>query len=207
MVPITYAGAYRNDEHGVNMGKFPILNWTSDVYTNWLTQNGVNIAISLATGAAQVAGGAALAYASGGLAMAAGGSSMLSGAAQITNTLTQIHQQSFSPPQAKGNLNSGDVVTATKRNDFHFYDMTIRKEYAQIIDEYFNMFGYKCNRVKVPAKAHRENYWYIKTIDANITGDIPQEDLQTIKDCYNQGITFWRANGNFRNYGCSNGIL
>lgn len=207
MVPLYYNGIYRNDEHGVNMGKFPALNWTSDVYTNWLTQNGVNIAIQLATGVGQIVTGAAMTYASGGLAAGIGGGSMVGGAAQIANTLTQIHQQSFSPPQSKGNLNSGDVVTATERNDFHFYDMTVKAEYARVIDEYFDMYGYKCHRVKIPAVAHRSSWWYTKTIDANIVGNIPQGDLQVIKDCYNRGITFWRNSAAFRNYSVSNEIM
>lgn len=210
MVPLYYNGIYRNDEHGVNMGKFPALNWTSDIYTNWLTQNGVNIAIQLVTGVAQIGVGAAMAagtVATGGLTGIMAGGTIVGGVTQISNTLAQVHQQSFSPPQAKGNLNSGDVVTATERNDFHFYDMTVKKEYARIIDEYFDMYGYKCHRVKIPAKGHRSTYWYTKTIDANIVGNIPQQDLQVIKDCYNRGITFWRNHGAFKDYSVANNVV
>lgn len=211
MVPLYYNGIYRNDECGVNMGKFPALNWTSDVYTNWLTQNGVNIAVQLVTGAGQIVAGAAIAATtsvpSGGAGLAVGGSQIISGASQITNTLTQIHQQSYSPPQARGNLNSGDVITATYRNDFHFYDMTVKAEIAKVIDEYFDMFGYKCCRVKIPETAHREKWWYTKTIGANIIGDIPQDDLQTIKNCYNRGITFWNQYADFRDYSYDNDIV
>lgn len=205
MVPLYYNGIYRNDECGVNMGKFPALNWTSDVYTNWLTQNGVNIAIQLVSGVGQIVAGAAVAAGTGGLATAVGGGSIVGGVSQVAGTLAQIHQMSFSPPQAKGNLNSGDVVTATERNDFHFYDMTIKKEFAVIIDGYFDMFGYKSHLVKVPFKAHRKSYWYTKTIDANIDGNIPQEDLQTIKNCYNQGITFWSNTASIGDYTVKNG--
>lgn len=207
MVPLYYNGIYRNDEHGVNMGKFPALNWTSDVYTNWLTQNGVNIAIQLVSGVGQIVAGAAIAAGTGGLGTTVGGGQIVGGVSQIAGTLGQIHQQSFSPPQAKGNLNSGDVVTATNRNDFHFYDMTVKKEIAVIIDGYFDMYGYKCHRVKIPAKAHRASHWYTKTIDANITGNIPQDDLQVIKDCYNRGITFWRNESSYKDYTVYNGIV
>lgn len=214
MVPLNYNGAPRNDEEGFNMGKFPILNWTSDVYTNWLTQNGVNIALQVVSGVGQIAAGVAMAASTGGVGLAVGGSSIAGGVSTITNTIAQVHTQSFTPPQSRGNINSGDVVTASDQNDFHFYDMTIKAEFAKIIDEYFNMFGYKCNRVKVPYKNHRKKYWYTKTIDANInvvldpniSAGVPQDDLQTIKDCYNKGITFWRNESNFEDYGGKNEI-
>lgn len=204
LIPLNYNGAPRNDDEGINMGKFPILNWTSDVYTNWLTQNGVNIALDIATGVGQIVAGAAATAASGGIGAAVGAGLTSGGVSTIANTLTKVHQQSFAPPQAKGNLNSGDVVTASDQNDFHFYDMSIKKEFAQILDEYFSMYGYKVNRVKVPEEAHRINFWFTKTINANITGPIPQEDLQIIRDCYNRGITFWRDPNVFLMYSHNN---
>lgn len=207
MTPLHYNGIARNDDAGINMGKFPILNWTSDVYTNWLTQNGVNIAVQVASGVGQIVAGAAMAIGTGGMGAAMGGGSIVGGVTSIASTLSQIHQQSFAPPQAKGNTNAGDAVTAADQNDFHFYDMTIKAEYAKIIDEYFEMFGYKCHRVKVPAKNHRQNHWYTKTIDANIIGGIPQDDLQIIKDCYNKGITFWKNETYYRNYSAPNGVV
>ena len=192
LVPLNYNGCDRNDDEGINLGKYPVLNWTSDVYTNWLTQNGVNIALDIVSGVGQIAAGVALAAASGGVGTAVGGGGVIGGVNQIAGTLAQMHQQSFTPPQVKGNINAGDAVTASDQNDFHFYDMSIKAEYAKIIDDYFDMFGYKCNRVKTPAKWHRQRWWYTKTIDASIDGAIPMKDMQTIKNCYNNGVTFWR---------------
>ena len=210
-VPKNYKGASLNEEEGIMCGKFPTLSWSADLFTNWLTQNSVNIALGVAQGAIQAATGLIGMSAGGaqGNAQAAGSgvSSTLSGLFQIAGTLAQVHTQSFTPDSARGNTNSGDINTAAKKNTFYFYTMSIKAEYARIIDEYFDMFGYKCNRVKIPAKAHRANYWYTKTIDANIIGGIPQDDLQTIKDCYNRGITFWRSESNFRNYSVSNAIV
>lgn len=207
LIPLQYHSVARYDEGGLNMGKFPILNWTSDVYTNWLTQNGVNIALDIAAGAGQIVGGAALAVGSGGIGTAVGGGGIVSGFSQIAGTLAQVYQQSFTPPQASGNTNCGDAVTAAGQNDFHFYRMTITRAHAQIIDDYFDMYGYKTNLVKIPYKAHRENWWFTKTIDVNIKGAIPQADLQVIKDCYNRGITFWRTPANIKNYSLSNSIV
>lgn len=207
LVPLYYNGIYRNDECGINMGKFPALNWNSDIYTNWLTQNGVNIALDIVSGVGQIASGVAVTMATAGAGGAVGGGAIASGATQIAGTLAQVYQQSLVPPQSKGNINSGDVITATERNDFHFYDMTVKKEFAMVLDGYFDMFGYKCNLVKVPAKAHRKSYWYTKTIDVSIDGNIPMKYMQKIKDAYNNGITFWRAGATMGNYSLDNAIL
>jgi hypothetical protein len=192
MVPIDYKGVHRNDEEGINMGKFPILNWSSDEYTNWLTQNGINIAIDLVAGVGQIVTGVATGVATGGAMAGVGAGIASGGVTSIASTLATIKQQSMVPPQARGNINSGDVITASGQNDFHFYDMCIKKEYAIIIDNFFTMFGYKVNDVKVPNKNHRPRYWYTKTIDVNIDGGIPAGDMQIIKNCYNNGITFWK---------------
>lgn len=206
MYPAYYNGAERNFSEGITMGKFPILNWTSDAYTNWLTQNSVNIALQVASGVGQIVAGAAIAAGSGGLATAVGGGSIVGGVTTIANTLAQTHQQSFAPEQIKGNLNSGDVITAMQQNTFHFYVMSVKNEYAEQIDGFFDMFGYKCHKVKVPAKNHRPVWWYTKTVDANITGPIPQENLQEIKDCYNRGLTFWKSASTFRDYSQDNRV-
>lgn len=209
-IPYDYKGSDNtsnsvNDEEGLNMGKYPILNWTSDVYTNWLTQNGINIGLNLAGGLAQIVGGTTLAVASKGLI---GGSDIAGGVTAITSQIGQIHQMSMTPPQANGNTNAGDVITASGKNTLFFYGMSIKDEYLRIIDEFFSMFGYKCNRVKVPNKNHRRGWWYTKTIDANIVAQpymyIPQTDLQLIKTCYNNGITFWQNPTEIKDYSINN---
>ena len=202
-VPINYNGAGLNVDESINLGKFPALNWTTDQFTNWLTQSGVNI--STAANILSVGIGAGLTLTGAGAI--AGTGLMMSGATGIINNLEQIRQHSFTPPQAEGNLNSGDVTTAMGSNRFHAYRMTIKNEYAKIIDGYFDMFGYKVNTVKVPNKAHRSRYWYTKCIDVNIDGNIPNEDMQEIKNCYNNGITFWRNASEIQNYSLSNGIV
>ena len=205
LVPLNYKGVSRCDSEGLNMGKFPALNWTSDYFTNWLTQNAVNVGLSLVSGAVSTVGGIGL-MATGAGALA-GGSATIGGLTAIAGTLNEVKQATMIPNQAQGNINAGDVVTASYQNDFHFYDMCIRKEFAKIIDGYFTMFGYKVNTVKVPNTNHRKNFWFIKTIDVNIDGGIPNKDLQTIKNCYNTGITFWKNPSSIGNYTVSNTII
>lgn len=205
LIPVDYNGVQYNQQYGLNGGKFPICCWNTDVYTNWLTENSVNNSIGVAGGLLSVAGGIGL-VATGGGALAGGGL-IAGGIGAIANTLGQVYQHSLIPDQVKGNVNCGDVVTSMKQNKFLFYLMCIKKEYADIIDSYFDMFGYKVNVVKVPNKAHRSRYWYTKTIDVNIDGSIPNDDMQKIKNAYNNGITFWRNANEIQNYDLSNNIV
>ena len=85
--------------------------------------------------------------------------------------------------------------------------MSIKEEYARIIDKYFDMFGYKVNQVKTPNITGRENWNFIKTIECNFEGDIPQGHLQIIKQIFNNGITLWHNPNTMYNYNASNDII
>ena len=204
-VPTNYKGIERIQEEGIMLGKYPTLSWSEDLYTNWLTQNAVNIGVGIASSGLSIIGGLGM-MATGGGAVAGAGM-LTSGVLGVSSTLGQVYQHEMIPNSAKGNINGGDIATAYKMNLFYFYKMSIKKEYAKIIDNYFDMFGYKVNDVKVPNKAHRSRYWYTKTIDINIDGSIPQDDMQKIKNVYNNGITFWRNASEIQNYSLSNGIV
>lgn len=207
MSPTKYKGKEINYEEGLNLGKFPICNWTSDEYTNWLTQNSVNIAVNGAVGIGQIVGGIALTVGSSGAGSAIGLSMVASGLTQVVGQLGQVYQASFTPPQSRGNINNGDVITSQGLNTFSFYGMGIKSEYMKIIDDFFNVYGYKTNRVKIPNKNHRSCWWYTKTIDINIKNiNVPLPDLNKIKECYNNGITFWKFGERIRDYSYDNAI-
>lgn len=210
--PRYYNNVDINSLERLNLGKFPVCAWASDVYTNWLTQNGINIPLSIGSALVSAGigvGGALLAPATGGLSAVAAlgaGSALAGGVTGIAGTLAEKYKHSLQPPQIEGNVNSGDVTFSSGTLTFTAYQMTIKREYAYIIDSYFNMFGYQVNEVKVPLSNHRENYWYTKCNGVNIDAHIPLEDLQKIKDCYNRGITFWKNPSNIKNYNVSNSI-
>ena len=47
--------------------------------------------------------------------------------------------------------------------------------------------------MKTPNTNHRQNWWYTKTMNANIVGNVPNEEMNKIKEAYNNGLTFfWR---------------
>lgn len=203
MNPTNYKGLSVNDEEGLNLGKFPICNYAVDMYTNWLTQNSVNIEVSEASAGLQILGGM-ITTAGGDLG---GASQMTSGLMSIAGLLGEKYKASLVPPQARGNLNCGDVIASQSKINFYFYNMSIKAEKARIIDDFFSMFGYKTNRVKVPNVTGRTNWNYVKTVDSIITGDVPQEDLQEIKNMFDDGVTFWHKTSTFLDYSQSNAIV
>lgn len=185
-------------EFGVTGAKYPSISWNSDAYTNWLTQNAVNIGIGI--------GGTALSTVAG---VATGNyvgatTSLLSG---VSSAVAQFYEASLIPDQASGNTNVGDLDFTKHKNKFTVFPMSIKPQYAQIIDDYFDLLGYKTCRVKVPNTAHRQQWWYTKTINVNIVGNVPNDEMNKIKDAYNNGLTFWRTPANFLNYSLSNGIV
>lgn len=207
----TYTGgtAYATGmyNYGLNFGKVPICAWQTDYYTNWLTQNGVNVQTSLATSVLTMGAGIAMGVATGGVGLLATAGTMISGASSIASTLGEMHKAETTPPQAHGNVNTGDLIYAMKRNSISCYKMSIRKEMAQVIDSYFSMYGYKVNSVKIPNVSGRTNWNFVKTINCYIQADIPQEDLAIIKTMFDRGLTIWHNANTFMDYSQSNTIM
>ena len=193
--------------YGITFAKTPICAWSSDYFTNWMTQNGVNVGTSVQSSIAGMALGAGLGLATGGIGLLAAGGSVLAGFTSIYNTMAEMKKADAVPDQAHGNLSGGDMVYCLKRNSISCYMLTVRKEIAQSIDGYFSMYGYKVNTVKVPNITGRANWNYVKTIGCYILADIPQEDLQEIKNMFDNGLTIWHNPSTFRDYSQSNAIV
>lgn len=195
--PVNYKGALFNFEEGINFGKYPICSFNTDMYTNWLTQNALNLG-------GQVFGNVLTA----GAGIASGSlPAVSSGLMGIWGVVSSVWEHSLIPPQAEGNLNNGDINYSMGINNISFYKMSIKRENAEIIDRFFDMFGYKVGLVKMPNSNHRARYWYTKTVDINLNGAIPQDDLRKIKACYNNGITFWRNASQVEDYSLPNPIV
>lgn len=210
ITPRFYNGNDNSDIDAISLGKLPICNFQNDMYTNWLTQNSINVMgttitsddINIANSALSSIAGTATNLAVGNFV--GGGMSLASGASGITNALMQQKQHNMISPTVSGSLNSADVNVASGNNTFHFYKMSIKQEYAKLIDNFFDIYGYRVNDVKIPNITGRPNWNYVKTIDCNITGNIPQEDMQTIKNIFNNGVTIWHNTQTFLDYSQNN---
>lgn len=117
--------------------------------------------------------------------------------------LAQKQKQSLLPDT----INLGSSATALgfellDKNAFSIF--TIKRQFAQRIDKYFDMFGYLTNLVKIPNLNNRPSWNYIKTSGANIIGEFPQIDLQGIKNMFDNGVTLWHNPSSFLDYSQNN---
>lgn len=193
------------NEYGLTMGKFPICSYPVDMYTNWLTQNSVNITLqTVGTIGAGIAGAVMMAVPG----MQVTGGLMIAGSiGSAINTMTDIHKESLVPDSVQGNANAGDVIYASGKLTYTVYCKFLKPQYAGMLDDFFTKFGYKVNSLKVPNITGRSNWNYVKTDGAIIEGDVPQADLQEIKDMFNKGITLWHTTQYYLDYSRTNSIV
>jgi len=188
LVPKNYKGLIENFDEFMTLTGFPLCSWTTDIYKNWCAQNAASNAVGI--------GGSALSLVAG--VATANPIAIGAGVLGVASSIGNFYEKSLQPNPIKGSVTGGGSVALGVQN-FTFYQKTIRAEFAKIIDSYFDMYGYKVNQVKTPNVKTRTNWNFIKLIESNIFGNIPNKDKEKINEIYKNGLTFWH-NDNVGNY-------
>ena len=201
LIPSDYAGrtALNGGEFRLTLSEFPQVALNADVFKVYLAQNAASLPTKALSSALQAGVSAGLAPKASGMIMGA-----INFASEIANTLAQLHDISTKPPQQNGTQTSMADFGMGYKN-FMLERLSIRAEYARIIDDYFDMFGYATKRVKQPNITGRPYWNYVKTIGCTVDGiDIPDPFLQEMNNAFNKGITFWHNPANVGNYSLDN---
>lgn len=192
---------------------------TSDEYYNYMLANRnqidanrtTAIVNSVANTGKAIVGGAVAGGSMGGIWGAIGGAVVggVSGAVDGTvNYTNMIRQENARQDDLKNMpdtiINSNDaMLNALDRNEYlTLYRYKICCEFEEILADTFNMTGYTVKRVKVPNLKTRTRFNYIKTIGANVVprdlyySFLNQDDLNRLKQIFDNGITFWHYNAN-----------
>lgn len=195
-----------NEDEGLMGGKYPTLSWSEDAYLNWLTSNSVNVGIGVASNLLTIAGGIGLM--ASGVGAVAGGGAIVSASVSIASQINQVYQHSLAPNTARGNTNGGDINSCSNTNTFIFEQCAIRKEYAEVIDDYFTRYGYKINRITIPNITGRDiwNYIEIGSQETIGTGSVPSKFMEIINNACRKGVTIWHNHENVGNYKLDNNI-
>lgn len=202
--------AANNYSETLTLNGYPQCAYNIDSYKAWLAQNGASLIVNGVTAVAGLGLGIAQTAVSGGLNMLvqnpseAGG--IVSSLSQIGGMVAQVHEHKILPPHAMGNAD-GNASLVHGLMNFIFYTKSIRIEYAQIIDQFFDKYGYAMHRVKIPNIHVRERWTYTKTVDCIIHGNLPTEAITEIQNIFNHGVTFWSDVNNVGNYSLRNNPL
>lgn len=219
--PQDYKGVAMNHMEKLVIDGYPQCTWNVDTYRAWLAKNGNQAIISgishvlggigsvgqIAAGGMAVAGGGGFGLAAGMPQIGSGVSGVLNSAEQIARDIAQVYEVSTRPGTVNGSQGSAPIVMS-KVMEFFFAQGSITKEYAQIIDGYFDMYGYKVNQVKRPNLTTRRSWNYVQLRAPKIDGSIPFGDLSKIKQIFSTGITLWHGpNVTIGDYSQPNGVV
>jgi hypothetical protein len=125
---------------------------------------------------------------------------------QIRSIVASVKDASVQPNGCKGSTAGCGLDMARNTATFFIEQTSIKPEYARIVDMYWQMFGYQVNTLKQPQFKSREKWNYIKTVNCNTYGDIPNEDIKAINDMFNNGITIWHNESYMYQYDATNTI-
>ncbi|MBO7734546.1 MAG: hypothetical protein J6S67_18420 [Methanobrevibacter sp.] len=220
--PKNYKGVKNDDivkTESIDINSYPMCSWNIDYWTAWLAQNTIPEAISAYTGMLNIAGSAGTSYMSasmGGLkskpnyeqtsrqetasAVQGAGASV----AMVGDIVSRAYSASIHADVLKGSLNNANINVASGLQKFFAGRVSVNKQQAEIIDDFFDRYGYATNRVKVPNITSRASWNYVKTIGSNIDGNIPGDDKHLIDAIFDKGITFWHNGDNVDNYSLNN---
>jgi hypothetical protein len=91
-------------------------------------------------------------------------------------------------------------------NGLYLIKKQIRPEYQKKLEDFFNIYGYKKNEVKVPNFNTRQYWNYVQTAGCTIQGNFNNEDLNELKAIFDNGITLWHTD-DIGNYSLDNGVI
>lgn len=208
--PKNYSGYNVDYTLSQSLKGYPLLPWVTNYYQNWLAQNKsvirASVESSVIKGVGAVGVGVAKSVVTGNPLGAISGltSGVISTGTNIASVMAEKEKHSIIPNQMNGSLDSVDTLAISGDLTIRTYCRSIRPEYVDIIDSYFDRFGYTTNRTKIPNISYRKQWNYVKTIGCNLVGNAPADDVRAICNCFDKGITFWKNGDNVGNYSLDN---
>ncbi len=199
LVPKNYKGMIYADDESLPLGKYPTCGWSTDSYTNWLTQNSINVPLKFAFSHFENY----QKFNSGDIVGAT-----VSETQEIAGIIGSFYSASLLP-NLHGGGNNGNVVFGANKNCFTFRKMRAKTEYLRIIDDYFTRFGYKINRVIEPNIVGRTYWNYVEIGSSEVIGNgtVPANFMETINNACRKGVTIWHNHDNIGNYNLNNSIV
>lgn len=200
LFPLNYKGQSSNYDSGITLKNFAQSSYNADSYKIWQNRNGTALGLQALSGGFNMVMGGVSAVGGNMFGLSQTGQ----GLQQILGVIGEMDAAAKEPNRANAGNADGGLLTALKLNKFDFYCQRLKKDHARAIDDYFTMFGYQTNKVKLPNLSSRPHFNYVKTIDINITGGIPFDDMGELKKIFDSGVTLWKPSAKFGDYSVDN---
>lgn len=201
--PKNYNRVINNMLESVHINSSPQCAYTIDGYRAWLAQRKYTLPTQYITAGASILAGLAkipiepnyigppTKEEAASRKSGSGNGALIGGGVAAIANLFASQMQAKRLPDSLHNSQTNALSIANEWFGFHAYSSTISGEYAEIIDDFFDRFGYACRRNKIPERHARHSWTYTKTINCTIRGSIPADDAVKICSIYDHGITFW----------------
>lgn len=109
----------------------------------------------------------------------------------IGGVLAKAVDLANTPPQVHGQVANDAFNVATDNVGFKVMCVTPKDEYIEIIDRYFDMYGYEINIAGVPPMHNRKHFTFTQTVGMQVSGAIPAYANNDICKAFDNGITWW----------------
>ena len=110
------------------------------------------------------------------------------------------------PPNAK---NMGGNTSYEWGNGFEspqLFIKTVTNEYAKKLSDFFHMYGYQINELRIPNPHTRSHFNYVKCQSLNVRSGMNREIILRFKSIFENGVTLWHTN-DLQNYNVSNEVI
>lgn len=227
VAPLAYKGVQAGSnynpcyEERLELNGLPQVAFPIDSYGAWLAQtessrqNKVITGVAAGVGSGMAAGakfGTSIGAAGGPIGAGAGavGGAIIGGVigaigAKVANDMA-VTEAADMKNKSTGTGSAG-VGIADGKCGYIFKKMGVTYQDAQIIDSFFDMFGYAVNRIKTPQIRTRAHWNYIKTNGCNMNQqNVPADYVARIKAIHDNGVTYWKNHDEIGNYNLNNYI-
>ena len=123
----------------------------------------------------------------------------------IFSLLKQVVERYIKPPQSVGG-SSASALFAVNNLGFVFAVKSITSQFAQIIDKYFDAYGYAIHRIQTPNIHARKGWTYVRTKNCVVNGQLPASSARFIEKCFDAGVTFWNPTYTMGDYTQDNSV-
>lgn len=110
------------------------------------------------------------------------------------------------PPNAQNMSGNTSYEWGNGLESPQIYIKTVTTEYEKKLTDFFHMYGYQINELRIPNMHTRSHFNYVKCQSLNVRSGMNREIILRFKSIFENGVTLWHTN-DIQNYNVSNEVI